>query len=71
MLISGKVDEQVVLSYPEFNRLTFPIHLEMFKSESLHEAKNVYREMEHAVSILVHQMLTILKLLLLGPFTSC
>ena len=41
MLISGKVDEDVASQYPEFDRLSLPVQLEMFKqikAKSLHEA---------------------------------
>ena len=52
MLTSGKVNKDVVTMYPELDGLILPIQLEMFnqtyKAESLHEAKVIYRSMEHA-----------------------
>ncbi len=75
MLTSGKVDEEVVSKYPELDGLTLPIQLEMFKqtfkAESLHEAKVIYRSMEHAVHLLFPQVLVLLKLLLVCPVSSC
>ncbi len=75
MLTSGKVDEEVVSKYPELDGLTLPIQLEMFKqtfkAESLHEAKVIYRSMEHAVRLLFPQVLALLKLLLVCPVSSC
>ena len=59
MLISGKSDEEVVSSYPEIDGLTLPIQLEIskqtYKEESLHEERNVCRDMEHAVRFLFPQ----------------
>ena len=42
-----------------------------FKAESLHEAKVIYRSMEHAVRLLFPQVLVLLKLLLVCPVSSC
>ncbi len=41
------------------------------KAESLHEAKVIYRSMEHAVRLLFPQVLVLLKLLLVCPVSSC
>lgn len=75
MLISGKVDEDVASQYPELDRLSLPVQLEMFKqtykAKSLHGAKLAYRSMEHAVRLLFPQVLVLLKLLLVCPVSSC
>ena len=60
--------------YPELDRLSLPVQLEMFKqtykAKSLHEAKLAYRSMEHAVRLLFPQVLVLLKLLLVCPVSS-
>ena len=75
MLISGKVDEDVASQYPELDRLSLPVQLEMFKqtykAKSLHEAKLAYRSMERPVRLLFPQVLVLLKLLLVCPVSSC
>ena len=75
MLTSGKVDIDVISEYPEFDKLSLPLQLGMFKqtynSNSLHEAKLAYRSMEPAVRSLFPQVLVLLKLLLVCPVSSC
>ena len=57
MLISGKVDENVASQYPELDRLSLPVQLEMFKqtykAKSLHEAKLAYRSMGTCGALIV------------------
>ena len=75
MLTSGKVDLDVISKYPELDKCSLQMQLEMFKQnykpDTLNDAKLSYRSMTPEVRSLFPQVAVLLKLLLVCPVSSC
>ena len=75
MLTSGQVDLDVISKYPELDKCSLQVQLEMFKQnyklDTLNDAKLSYRSMTPEVRSLFPQVVGLLKLLLVCPVSSC
>ncbi|KAI6658174.1 Zinc finger MYM-type protein 1-like [Oopsacas minuta] len=75
VLTSGKVDLDVISKYPELDKCSLQMQLEIFKHnykpDTLSDAKLSYRSMTPEVRSLFPQVVVLLKLLLVCPVSSC